>query len=155
VITSAYNAQAHALVVVCWPAAEYPAKLHEELMAAIQKADDQGAARNHSVAIMLVLDPGAPAPGATWRQRYAEQRAAMRSPRVCISIVTQSMVLRGVLTAMNWLKPEPPHVKSAPHSTIQESIAWHEATRGTRIPELASLCEHARANAGTAVSRTG
>jgi hypothetical protein len=154
-ITFAYNAAAHALVIVCTAAVEHTTKQHEDFMAAVQKLDDDGAAHGRPVSFLLVLDPGTPSPSAYWRQLYAEQRAGLKSPQAHIAIVTQSAVLRGVLTAMNWIKPDPAHVKSVHHASVQDAVTWLEQARQEPLPQLVSLYGLARANARTAVSEAG
>jgi hypothetical protein len=122
---------------------------NERLVAAIDKLDQAGREKSHAVALVLILSPDTQAPNAHWRRRFAEQRRGMKSPRVFISAVTQSAVLRGVLTAMNWISPDPPHVKSLNHGTFEESAAWIESTQGTGRAVLRRLYEEIQPRAKT------
>jgi hypothetical protein len=103
---------------------------HEQFIAGVDKLDRNGRDRNHAVGMVLILGPDAQAPNAYWRRRFAEQRNGMTAPRVFNSVVTTSAVLRGVLTAMNWISAPPPHVKTLHHATFEEASAWMELAHG-------------------------
>jgi hypothetical protein len=146
-IGTSYDADEHTLVALCGPAKAYDKEMQEQLFHAVDELDRAGKLKQRPVGFVLVLDPGAPQLDANWRKRFAEQRRDMKSPRVYISIVTQSPVLRGVLTAINWVSPDPPHVESLNHNTFLEGAAWIEKQRGERLPSLRRL--HAAARAKT------
>jgi hypothetical protein len=112
---------------------------HEAVLGAIGKLDRDGRDHNRKVAFVLILGPETQAPNAYWRRRYAEQRKALVAPRVFISVITESAILRGVMTAMNWVSPDPPHVKSVHHATFLESAAWIEQSQGTPFASLRRL----------------
>jgi hypothetical protein len=112
---------------------------NEKLMAAVDELDRDGRTQKRPVAFILDLHPGAEPPDAHWRKRFAEQRKNMGAPRVFIAVVTTSRVLRGVMTAMNWISPDPPHVRSVNHATVEEAAAWVELVQGTPVAALRSL----------------
>jgi hypothetical protein len=112
---------------------------NEKLIAAIARLDRDGQVDRQAVAFLLDLAPNVEAPDAYWRRRFAEQRKASAAPRVFNAIVTTSRLLRGVLTAMNWVSPEAAHVKSIHHATWEEAAAWIELVQGTPIAATRSL----------------
>jgi hypothetical protein len=112
---------------------------NEKLLAAVDELDRNGSAQKRRVAFILDLAPGVEPPSPHWRRRFAEQRKGMRSPAVFIAIVTTSRVLRGVLTAMNWISPEAAHVKSEHHATWEEAAAWVERSQGTPVTAIRGL----------------
>lgn len=112
---------------------------NERLIAAVAELDRGGQADNRAVAFLLDLAPDAEAPDAYWRRRFAEQRKASAAPRVFNGIVTTSRLLRGVLTAMNWISPEAPHVTSVHHAKWEEAAAWIELVQGTPIAATRKL----------------
>jgi hypothetical protein len=112
---------------------------NEKLVHAIEELDRHGVAHDHSVAVALELAPGSEPLDAHWRRRLALQRQGMKAPRVFHSIITTSKVLRGVLTAMNWISPAPPHVKSVHHATREEAAAWLEIVHGPTTDRTRNL----------------
>jgi hypothetical protein len=133
----AYDSSIH--VLCARSAGPQVAAENETLMAAVEDLDRNGRTDKHAVAFILDLSPGVEPPDAHWRRRFAEQRKNMGAPRVFIAIITTSAVLRGVLTAMNWVSPEGPHVKTVHHATFEEAAAWVELVQGTRIASLRAL----------------
>jgi hypothetical protein len=117
---------------------------HESLHAEIAKLDRVAHDRGGPMGIMFLLAPDTPAPDAYWRRRFAEQRRACISPHVFMSLVTESAVIRGVVTAMNWVVPEPPHWTTATHATFDESAGWIERKHGAPKAVLRRLYEDAR-----------
>jgi hypothetical protein len=135
-IELAYNPLLH---VLCTRASgAQVAAENENLMATIDKLDRNGCTEKHPVAFLLELMPGCDAPDAHWRRRFAEQRK-MTAPQVFVTVITTSALLRGVMTAMNWISPDPPHVKSMHHATREEAMAWIELVQGTPLSSLTSL----------------
>jgi hypothetical protein len=125
---------------------------NEKLVTALAELDRNGRAAKHIIAFILDLTPGVEPPDAYWRRRFAEQRKGLEAPGVFISIVTTSRVLRGVLTAMNWISPEGPHVKSVHHATWEEAAAWVERMQGTSVVAIRSMFARLPA---TSAAKTG
>jgi hypothetical protein len=112
---------------------------NEQLFAAIDELDRHGVVHQHSVAVALELAHGSEPLDAYWRRRFAVQRQGMKAPRAFHAVITTSKVLRGVLTAINWIGPTPPHVKSVHHGTRQEAAAWLEIVHGAPVDETLDL----------------
>jgi hypothetical protein len=114
---------------------------HQKLLAAVDELDRNGRAKAHPIAFVLDLAPDCQPPDAYWRKRFAEQRKGFKAPKVFTAVITTSTILRGVLTAMNWVSADPPHVRSVHHATFDEAAAWIQATQGTSVAALRSLAE--------------
>jgi hypothetical protein len=127
----------------------------EQLIAQIDALDRRGKAQNKPVAFILFVDPGSPTPGAQWRRRFAEQRRAMVAPRVFIAVVVSSAVARGVLIAVNWIAPDPPHVQSENHSTFDGASRFIERAQGTPASVLRRIYEETRASIPKAAKDAG
>lgn len=94
---------------------------------------------------VLIVDPGNPPPDALWRKRIADASANIRSDPL-VSIVTSSALIRGVATAINWLRPPPFEIRS--HETVAIAAAWIDARRaknGDALGVLTRLEREARA----------
>lgn len=96
---------------------------------------------------ICVVDPGNPPGNAAWRKRIAEASAAAPS-EACVVLVTRSVVVRGVLTAVLWLLR--PTFAVSTHETFDEALAWTQSRRGRDLPALRRLYEQARAAADSA-----
>jgi hypothetical protein len=91
---------------------------------------------------ILVIDPGQDAPSPRWRQRIAAARPKTQPFRTVI--VTSSIVARGVLTAINWLRPPAVGQKIISLSTFEEAVDWLEAEGLRPCPILHTLYAKAR-----------
>jgi hypothetical protein len=112
---------------------------HAQVYAAMAELDRSGREHRHSIAFVYLVSRDNPAPDAYWRRRFAEQRKTFGSPGVFLSIVTRSPVMRGVLTAMNWIAPQPPGMTSVTHATFEECAEWIERVQGTPRSVLSRL----------------
>jgi hypothetical protein len=120
---------------------------HGQVYAAIAELDRGGREHAHPIAFVYLVAPDNSAPDAHWRRRFAEQRRTFGSPRVFLSIVTQSAVIRGVLTAMNWIVPQPRMMTSTTHRTFEECATWIEQVQGTPRAVLSRLRDEVQWNA--------
>jgi|HubBroStandDraft_4_1064222.scaffolds.fasta_scaffold359775_2 hypothetical protein len=120
---------------------------HARVYAAIEDLDRQGREDGHSIALVFVVARDNPAQDAYWRRRFAEQRKTFGSPHVFLSIVTHSAVMRGVLTAMRWIAPEPPNMTCVTHGTFEECALWVEQNQGTSPKALRALLDDAESGA--------
>jgi len=55
--------------------------------------------------VVLVVDRGNPAPPAQWRKRIADATERIRSKDVLFVLCAESPLIRGVVTAINWIRP--------------------------------------------------
>ena len=123
---------------------------HERVYAAIAELDRSGQGHSAPIGFVYLVARDNPAPDAYWRRRFAQQRKTFGSPHVYLSIVTQSPLMRGVLTAMNWIVPQPRHMTSQTHATFDECATWIESVQGTSPAVLRRLRDEALPTAGDA-----
>jgi hypothetical protein len=107
---------------------------------------------------VLVIDPGQESPSPLWRQRIAEARTTTQPFRIVI--VTSSVIMRGVMIAINWIRPNGAGQKTVSRATLEEAIAWLEAEGGHARPIVQTLYAKARETVeterrGTASARSG
>src|SRR5258708_38160222 len=84
------------------------------------------AGRDHPAAI-LMADPDNPLPNAGWRRKIAEASTTLKSRPVFVMVST-SLVARGVVTAINWLRPPP--YEHAVYRAFDEAGEWVARPRG-------------------------
>jgi hypothetical protein len=118
---------------------------YEEIVAHLDQLDRDGKAKHKPTAFVIDVDPKASLPSAQWRKRFADQRRGVAAPRMYMSVIARSPIARGVLTAMNWISPDPPHVHSVAHANLEESSRWIEQTQGTPAMVVVRLHEDAAA----------
>ena len=113
---------------------------YERYIRCIHEMDARGADRELPAAI-LVVDPGQPAPNAAWRRRIAEASATMKS-KALFAVVSESAVVRGVVTAINWIRPPP--YEHAVERSFDDAVAWIERRRGRALHNPRKLLAEAR-----------
>ena len=118
----------------------------EQYLASIRRLDEACRGRELPAGI-LVADPGNPPPNATWRRRIADETRSLAT-RPLFAMVTTSLVLRGVVTAINWIRPPP--YEFATFERFDDALAWVEARRGRKLAIGQRLLAEARASVGAA-----
>jgi hypothetical protein len=109
------------------------------------------------VALRTLLKPGIrgsglmfverhnPAPGAVWRKRMAEASAEI-GENCLYALVSESIAIRSVVTAINWLRP-PRYLVSA-FGKMEDAYAWIEPKRDrTAVVTLRAQMAEMRAEA--------
>lgn len=96
---------------------------------------------------VLVVDDGNPVPNAAWRRRMAEASTKLKSNPIVI-LATSSSLVRGIATAINWIRP-PPYEFFAT-ATFDEAAAIAQKRRGEPLTALHVLLDEARAEAAKA-----
>ena len=102
---------------------------------------------------ILVTDPGVEAVPPAWRKRMASFNDNVQASRFLLSIVTPSSLIRGILTAINWLSPARQGHQRKAHETFDEARTWIEKTHGRPQPQLVELYHAARSK--LTLSQTG
>ena len=93
--------------------------------------------------VVIIQDPGYPAPNARWRKTIAEMTNADNfAPAV--AFVTANPLIRGVLTAIAWLSK--PKYEQTMLSTVPEALDWLERKRGGAVPRLRELAREVTAS---------
>jgi hypothetical protein len=102
---------------------------------------DDARGRPGGAVCVLAAEPENPHPNAAWRKRLAElqERAGSRTQRFLFVLVTESQIMRGVMTEIRWLKPPTPPHETVTISTFEEAMRWVEARRGESLFELRGL----------------
>jgi hypothetical protein len=113
-------------------------------VASFAEADALGAKHAKPVGLLYV-EPNNPLPNAAWRKRMAEASTSLRSKPV-LAFCSQSPLVRGIVTAVNWLRPPPYEFNTV--STFEEGLAWLEARRGESLPILGVLLGECKRTAG-------
>ncbi len=96
-----------------------------------------------TTAFICVPDPGTPTPPASWRSRFSKATGEMKNPHVFV-LITQSIVTRGVMTAIAWVVDKSRYTTRA-CATLEEAARYLEKTLGRPLPRLPQLYAEARA----------
>jgi hypothetical protein len=83
---------------------------------------------------IVEIEPGAPRPDPNIRRRMGEHKQRLRAPRRLMSVVTESVLIRGAATALKWISPPPPGEENVIFSTFDEAAEWAERQRGAALP---------------------
>ena len=91
------------------------------------------------LAILIVQDSGVSAPNAMWRRKIAAVTNAPEFKGVCCAIVTNNTLIRGVLTALNWMRMR--DYQEALFESTSVAIPWLEMSCGRSLPALRYAAE--------------
>jgi hypothetical protein len=83
--------------------------------------------------VIIVMDPGAPLPNAAQRQAVAEITSAPWY-RPTTAAVSKNTLLRGIMTAVGWLRPR--KNKESIFPDVKSAIEWIEKEQGRTVPGL-------------------
>jgi hypothetical protein len=113
----------------------------DRLLETTTRLDTECATHPEGTAQILVLGPGFPRPDPNTRRRLAEVKATLRARRRIFALVTDSVLLRGVAIAVNWISPPPPgnREEASTHPNFDAAARWLEERRGSRLPILWEL----------------
>lgn len=104
-------------------------------------------ARTKQEMIMVTLtQPDTERPNANWRRKLAELRNHSTGVQSLSVIVTSSILISGVITAINWITPANSKEKLVAKSSFEEAHAW-------LVQETKRPLEHLIAMHKTALSR--
>lgn len=128
---SAYDPQAGVLVGLNH--GELTRMDHIASMEAMAALDRDGARLKKPLITVLFIEPDAGQPSAQMRKEYAESQERMTADRHVLILVTTSTFVRGVVTAVNWIKPPTVRFKTEVCATIDEAIGFAEKERGESV----------------------
>lgn len=77
---------------------------YQRYVESILEADRQALPGTAKIAALLV-DRGNPPPNARWRKRIAEATASVRTEGALFALCAESPIIRGVATAIHWIRP--------------------------------------------------
>ena len=93
-------------------------------------------------AIVIFIDPRRPIPDARWRRRFAHERAGAGAFRC--AMVTDSIVHRGLMTAIDWIRPPATEQRMLAFPTLPSARAWLELECNRKLELLMRLYGEAR-----------
>ena len=97
-------------------------------------------------AAVLIADPGNPTRGSAWRKKIADVSTSLKSKPAFV-MVSSSPLLRGVMTAINWIRPPSYPCKAV--ATLDDAEAWLTSTLKHPLPTLRKLVAEVRAKSHT------
>jgi hypothetical protein len=96
-------------------------QLYEDVLCLMK--DSRQARR--TMMMIAISQNDAERPNATWRRRFAELRnQSQQIPSVLTAIVTQSLLIRGIITAINWIVPAKPTEHTIAVNSFEEAHVW-------------------------------
>jgi hypothetical protein len=132
------------LYVGVYSGSEVPDGDYERCLASMQELDVAGVGLQQGILAVLVTDPDCPRVPPAWRKRMAEFNNDVKSRLYCLALVTTSPLIRGVLTAINWLSPPKAGHQLVAQATFEQARRWSETVRGVPLPRLNDLLSEAR-----------
>jgi hypothetical protein len=108
---------------------------------------DAAAVRGHvPFACLLVTGTETSAPPPRWRQRMATTNSEVLSPTYYFALVSPSLVIRGVFTAVQWLTRLREGHQHAVFPTFEAASRWIRDNAKRDYPQLESLYARARSS---------
>lgn len=92
-----------------------------------------------------IVDPGNPPPNAHWRKRIAEASFEF-NPAAMFALVSPSPMVRGVVTAINWVRR--PSFRTATFSHFDDATGWIGDLEGPPAHVFEALLAEVRAEVG-------
>ncbi len=99
---------------------------------------------------LMLVERENPVPNATWRRRIAEASANV-GVGCMYALVCESIAVRGVATAINWLRP--PKYEFRAFAALDEAYGWLGGRRAESIAFLQATMAELRAEAGSRPAR--
>jgi hypothetical protein len=129
---------------------------YAQSLADMERMDKLAANRGSPLSYVCVVDSEVPRPPAVWRKRFSDANYGVRAQRFYFVMVTNSMLIRGVYTAVNWLTGKRDGQQYGVVSSVEEAQRWLTA-HGADVADLAALERQARRGLGreVGVSRSG
>ena len=90
--------------------------------------------------ILAISQKDTKRPNANWRRKFAELRPKQKDVKhVIVALVVQSLFMKGIMTAINWVIPAQSKEKINSFDTPTEAIAWLELQVGRPSPYLQEM----------------
>ena len=86
---------------------------------------------------VVVLGKGALPPDAATRKRMAEVNQSFQ--RLRVAVVTESTLMRAMLTALTWFDPAGSQRVTSAHGTVASAAAWMEGLAGHPLPAILAM----------------
>lgn len=139
--TPAYDRESGLLVAIS--NGELTPSDHTLSMEALARLDEEGVSLGCPLVTVLVVEPGAGQPTAQMRKDYAAVQAKMKAQRHLFLLVSEAAVVRGIITAVNWLRAPTERFRTEAVSTFELAVQRAERERGKPLPQLRTLLAQA------------
>jgi hypothetical protein len=117
---------------------------YKEMVQVTQIMDRDAALSLYGSLQILVIDPGYANPNASQRKMIADTVDGFKARRYLFALVTDSSLIRGVLTAISWLRKERMNFHSSYHATFEDAARWAKSHDRAEIAPLHKLLIAAR-----------
>lgn len=97
----------------------------------------------YGTALIICTSAETPRPNANRRRIVADANNQTKAHRSLVAVVAPSVLVRGVVTLINWLS-HVPNQETSTHSTFEEAVRWMEEKQGRKLPEFFQLLEEAK-----------
>ena len=121
-MSKAYSGQASLLVLVFTGTDSSHAEYEVTVRAFEQLISD---AVDRTAIGIVVVAPEHAQPNAYWRKRFAEVHRTAKHP-LYIGVITKSVLIRGVITAIDWLLRSQVNYHSQAFATFEDAVASYE-----------------------------
>ena len=102
-----------------------------------ERLDRIGAARVGGEALHIVAFHNVKErPDATQRSRFAEIRKRTKTAMPIGALVSESLMVRGLLRVIQWIAPPPAHLRLGVFDHFEEAASWAEAQMKRSLPTL-------------------
>jgi hypothetical protein len=115
-----------------------PADDWAKMVEAMVAFDEEHWQRPERLVFILVVDAETQRPDPICRRQIAAARAGLKGQHL-FALVTPSVLIRGVLAALNWIHPPGPRYQTSSHLSLDEAITWAEEKAGRPLPQAAAL----------------
>lgn len=120
---------------------------YEQSLTDMERIDRVAAQSGIALTYVCVVDSQVPRPPAVWRKRFSDANYGVKADRFYFVMVTNSMLIRGVYTAVNWVTPKRDGQHYGVVGSIEEAQRWL-AAHGAQAADLAPLERHVRRELG-------
>jgi hypothetical protein len=116
---------------------------YEALYQSYLMLDKEAVSQNKESLSFLLVEGSFSRADASWRRHFAELRLLQKAKRRLSVLVTDSTILRGIITVLNWVQPKPENEELFIVTTFEERVRWVESKRGPSRPSLERLYQEA------------
>lgn len=112
---------------------------YEHALSDITRVDKLAAARKVPFVHVSIVEEGVPLPSPRWRKRFADFSKEILSEQYYFVMVTKSVVVRGMLTAILWMTDQRTGHHSHVVSSLDEAQRWLGGEIGKSYEYMAAM----------------
>jgi hypothetical protein len=109
----------------------------------MDRVDRIAAGRGIPFVYVVIADNDVPRPPAVWRKRFSDANFGVKADRFFFVMVTTSMLIRGVYTAVNWVTEKREGQQYGVVGNVDDAQRWLKA-HGAEAGDLVALERHSR-----------